>query len=137
MNLRDVTGVASLRAVEERRLVEVIERRGDLMAIVSGPAVDAVRAPPLDDATRVVDLTSGCVTTGGGGSLAGVQNAFRVAADVTADARGITVVIARMSVRRGVVHASRNARLETTMKTTKTTYFFQLVAETRRKSNAF
>ena len=51
MNLRDVTGVASLRAVEERRLVEVIERRGDLMAIVSGPAVGAVRAPPLDHAT--------------------------------------------------------------------------------------
>jgi hypothetical protein len=87
-------------------------------AVFQGPVASVDELPSLDDATRVVDLTSGCVTTGGGGSLARVQNAFRVAADVTADARGITVVIARMSVRRVVVHASRNARLETTAKTT-------------------
>jgi hypothetical protein len=103
-------------------------------AVFHGPVASVDEIPPLDDATLVVDLTnSGCVTTTGGGSLTGVQTAFRVAADVTADARGNAVVIARMSTRRVVLYpASRASRNDDEGEDD---LLFQLVAEIR-KSNA-
>mmetsp|Transcript_8181 Transcript_8181/g.37017 ORF Transcript_8181/g.37017 Transcript_8181/m.37017 type:complete len:264 (-) Transcript_8181:1395-2186(-) len=50
VHLRHVPRIPRLGAVEEIRLVEVLERRGDLVPVVPRPSVGAVGAPPLDDA---------------------------------------------------------------------------------------
>mmetsp|Transcript_7085 Transcript_7085/g.29312 ORF Transcript_7085/g.29312 Transcript_7085/m.29312 type:complete len:266 (+) Transcript_7085:2109-2906(+) len=50
VHLWHVPRVPRLGAVEEIWLVEVLERRGDLVPVVPRPSVGAIRSPPLDDA---------------------------------------------------------------------------------------
>ena len=58
VHLRHVPRIPRLGAVEEIRLVEVLERRGDLVPVVPGPSVGAIRSPPLGTPPRAAFICS-------------------------------------------------------------------------------